>query len=256
MSRPKIRIIGVLRFSADKGLQFSVPFVLDDKTKTIWLEALGNTDDWPTLGPRPKRPEEPRLKPYGRLSKSEFDAAVADNRMATDEWKQVEDEWKRATAGYTEALHADPTYRQAAVDFIDLQRREPQEPPHFPGIWLYRDKVIRLYSDEPETLQDKTRDTTLIKHFILRQERSYEKVKREVEALENMERLQGVGREPIPESVRLFVWQRDGGRCVKCGARERLEFDHIIPVVAGGSNTERNVQLLCESCNRSKGATI
>ncbi len=116
--------------------------------------------------------------------------------------------------------------------------------------------MIRVESDEPETLRDKTRDMTLIKHFILRQERSYEKVKREVEALENMERLQGVGREPIPESVRLFVWQRDKGQCVKCGARERLEFDHIIPVVAGGSSTERNVQLLCEACNRSKGATI
>jgi 5-methylcytosine-specific restriction endonuclease McrA len=71
-----------------------------------------------------------------------------------------------------------------------------------------------------------------------------------------MEKLEGTPREPISEAVRLFVWQRDGGKCVKCGARERLEFDHIIPVTAGGSSTERNVQLLCESCNRSKGATI
>jgi 5-methylcytosine-specific restriction endonuclease McrA len=30
----------------------------------------------------------------------------------------------------------------------------------------------------------------------------------------------------------------------------------IIPVISGGSSTERNVQLLCEPCNRSKGATI
>jgi 5-methylcytosine-specific restriction endonuclease McrA len=35
-----------------------------------------------------------------------------------------------------------------------------------------------------------------------------------------------------------------------------LEFDHIIPVTSGGSSTERNVQLLYESCNRSKGSTI
>jgi len=58
------------------------------------------------------------------------------------------------------------------------------------------------------------------------------------------------------ESVRLFVWQRDKGQCAKCGSRERLEFDHIIPLAPGGSNTERNIQLLCEACNRSKGATI
>src|SRR5713101_8557469 len=58
------------------------------------------------------------------------------------------------------------------------------------------------------------------------------------------------------EDVRLFVWQRDRGQCVKCGSKQRLEFDHIIPVAAGGSNTERNIQLLCESCNRAKGSTI
>jgi hypothetical protein len=63
-------------------------------------------------------------------------------------------------------------------------------------------------------------------------------------------------REPIPESVRHEVWRRDEGRCVDCGSRERLEFDHIIPVSRGGSNTARNLELRCESCNRSKGATI
>jgi 5-methylcytosine-specific restriction endonuclease McrA len=63
-------------------------------------------------------------------------------------------------------------------------------------------------------------------------------------------------REPIPESVRIFVWHRDGGKCVRCGSNERLEFDHIIPLTEGGSNTERNLRLLCETCNRKKGATI
>lgn len=52
------------------------------------------------------------------------------------------------------------------------------------------------------------------------------------------------------------VWRRDNGRCIQCGNNEYLEFDHIIPVSKGGSNTERNIQLLCEKCNRSKGATI
>ena len=63
-------------------------------------------------------------------------------------------------------------------------------------------------------------------------------------------------REPIPESVRTYVWRRDGGRCVKCGSQERLEFDYIIPVSLGGSNTERNIQLLCEPCNRQKSNSI
>ena len=43
-------------------------------------------------------------------------------------------------------------------------------------------------------------------------------------------------RETIPDKVKMFVWQRDQGRCVKCSSQERLEFDHIIPVSKGGSN--------------------
>lgn len=63
-------------------------------------------------------------------------------------------------------------------------------------------------------------------------------------------------RERLPEDVRIFVWKRDDGRCVQCGSQENLEFDHIIPVSKGGSNTARNIQLLCESCNRSKSDSM
>ena len=60
----------------------------------------------------------------------------------------------------------------------------------------------------------------------------------------------------IPSSVRVEVWKRDGGRCSRCDSRERLEFDHIIPLSLGGSNTSRNIELLCEMCNRAKAASI
>jgi len=64
------------------------------------------------------------------------------------------------------------------------------------------------------------------------------------------------GRAPIADEVKIFVWQRDGGVCVSCGSKERLEFDHIIPLTMGGSNTARNLQLLCEPCNRAKGGNL
>lgn len=60
----------------------------------------------------------------------------------------------------------------------------------------------------------------------------------------------------ISQNVKDKVWRRDGGKCVECGSQERLEFDHIIPHSKGGSNTYRNIQLLCEHCNRSKSAKI
>ena len=43
-------------------------------------------------------------------------------------------------------------------------------------------------------------------------------------------------RAAIPEPVRHEVWRRDRGRCVDCGSRERLEFDHIIPISRGAQS--------------------
>ncbi|HOX41701.1 MAG TPA: HNH endonuclease signature motif containing protein [bacterium] len=56
----------------------------------------------------------------------------------------------------------------------------------------------------------------------------------------------------IPEKVRVDVWRRDKGCCAQCGSRDKLEYDHIIPISKGGSNTARNIELLCEECNRRK----
>jgi hypothetical protein len=65
-----------------------------------------------------------------------------------------------------------------------------------------------------------------------------------------------IARHTIPDDVKIFVWNRDGGRCVKCGSQVNLEFDHIIPIAKGGSNTARNIQILCDKCNRIKGADL
>jgi Holliday junction DNA helicase RuvB subunit len=64
------------------------------------------------------------------------------------------------------------------------------------------------------------------------------------------------GRAAIPSDVRREVWRRDGGKCVKCGSRKNLEYDHIVPVSKGGSNTARNIELLCEKHNREKRDSI
>lgn len=70
------------------------------------------------------------------------------------------------------------------------------------------------------------------------------------------EKTNGTTRKSIKASVKREVWRRDQGRCVQCGSQKNLEYDHIIPVSRGGSNTERNLQLLCEHCNRVKSNKI
>lgn len=63
-------------------------------------------------------------------------------------------------------------------------------------------------------------------------------------------------RRPLTEAVKHEVWRRDQGCCTKCGSRERLEYDHIVPWSQGGSDTVRNIELLCQTCNRRKGARV
>lgn len=61
----------------------------------------------------------------------------------------------------------------------------------------------------------------------------------------------------IPPAIRQFVMDRDGRRCQTpgCGATADLTIDHkIIPWVNGGTSKDpENLQVLCRSCNSSKG---
>ncbi len=56
----------------------------------------------------------------------------------------------------------------------------------------------------------------------------------------------------ISDDIQRTVFERDNGQCVKCGRKDKLEFDHVIPLSRGGSNTLNNLQILCAECNRRK----
>ena len=61
----------------------------------------------------------------------------------------------------------------------------------------------------------------------------------------------------IPSEVKAQVWKRDKGKCVQCGSKEHLHFDHILPYSKGGTSRDvRNIQLLCARHNLQKSDRI
>ncbi len=150
-------------------------------------------------------------------------------------------------------LEAKRSLNRAAYDaLMHRQSDEPaqvlDDPERRRSCWLFQDE---FYWD------DEGYDATQVKALVL--QRLSQKERRLKHALALMAQtgaIEAGPRPPIPDDVRVFVWRRDGGSCVGCGSRENLEFDHVIPVALGGSGTARNLQLLCETCNRQKGASL
>jgi len=107
------------------------------------------------------------------------------------------------------------------------------------GIWVYNGifKLIDAWQEESNNR----------KVFKFRLELSEELVSSDIEhELIDHNRL-------IPKEVKLEVWKRDKGRCVICGSKDNLHFDHIIPFSKGGSSlVAENIQLLCARHNIAK----
>jgi len=63
---------------------------------------------------------------------------------------------------------------------------------------------------------------------------------------------------PVPDRVRLRVWDRAHGRCHRCGrkigAAERWTLEHVVALINGGENRERNLNITCSWCLPDKNA--
>jgi hypothetical protein len=66
-----------------------------------------------------------------------------------------------------------------------------------------------------------------------------------------------IRRTRLPIWMKRGVFYRDRGRCINCGkdltgavvTGEEVHYDHMIPLIKGGTNDPTNFQLLCRSCN-------
>lgn len=62
-------------------------------------------------------------------------------------------------------------------------------------------------------------------------------------------------RSGVTTKVRWAVFQRDGFRCVYCGAsaaESRLVVDHVLPIAKGGDDGMDNLATACRDCNLGK----
>jgi hypothetical protein len=84
--------------------------------------------------------------------------------------------------------------------------------------WVY--EITSIQNDEEVRL-------LILEEFDLERNK-FERLKRKFESGASREiKLQRLA---ISEEVRIAVWRRDDGKCKRCGGRENLEYDHIIPV--------------------------
>jgi len=68
-----------------------------------------------------------------------------------------------------------------------------------------------------------------VKQCVLSREAAMEKVRREVQAFENFEKIPAARREMIPRDIQMFVWQRDQGKCAECGSKEGWSSTILFP---------------------------
>jgi hypothetical protein len=70
---------------------------------------------------------------------------------------------------------------------------------------------------------------------------AYHKQRKKIQARKNY----------VPQKVRADVLQRDGHKCLLCGASEDLRVKHIVSVTKGGISEADNLQTLCATCSRN-----
>jgi len=154
---------------------------------------------------------------------------------------------------------------EAAINAAELgafrwrySSREPD--PHDVGehrrIWFFHDSIY--LADTLVLPQDVDEAMLQVKALHYQRGQALRRLREQVANFEAAENYvaRGVARRPLPDDVKLLVWARDGGACVRCGGRSDLHFDHIIPLAKGGSDAAENIQILCEHCNLAKGASI
>lgn len=105
-------------------------------------------------------------------------------------------------------------------------------------------EYLRQYAKRPERLEARRAANRL----------DYQR--RRTDVLEK-NRVQRYVRRGVAGRYTLAEWQERlgyfAGRCGYCGSHTKIERDHLVPILMGGTNDIENIVPACMTCNRSKG---
>lgn len=141
---------------------------------------------------------------------------------------------------------------------IESRKNNPQK--HRDNIKRFRDKNKELVYKRVKEWKDKNKEKVLYVSYKWKK-RNPEKV-RISELPGRLRRRGNTNREEIKEfMIETLMW-RGGYYCERCGRelnfneKRILHIDHIIPLAVGGNGNKKNLQLLCQRCNLTKGIKI
>jgi hypothetical protein len=179
------------------------------------------------------------LPPFHSLPR--LGQAIVRGELTHQDYASIVHSW-RPKYDEPETLHS------CIQEALEKSQTDPVEL-DFAGFWIFKNN--RYSIDGQNGIEE---NKLLVLEEFDRERRHFERLhQKHRSAVSDTSQL---GRPRLPEAVRIEVWRRDGGRCSRCESRENLEYDHIVPLAKGGSNTARNIELLCEKCNRSKADKI
>lgn len=140
------------------------------------------------------------------------------------------------------------------IDPLDFEREED------PYEWLSKNELqfIQLFD---QMALEAFYILFLNRNFLLKFNRLVDDTIQEVNYPDGVLTEKGtIKRKTIPQWVRNAVYHRDKGRCVYCNTDltgivnllTAKNFDHMVPLDLFGANDPCNIQLSCETCNKSK----
>ena len=62
-----------------------------------------------------------------------------------------------------------------------------------------------------------------------------------------------INKKYVSKIKRSIIFKIHGNNCLSCGKTSDIAIDHILPKSQKGNNSIDNLQVLCRSCNSSKG---